>query len=116
MKFYNKCSENSRSQIVFRTDIFPKIAVGCPRESDSFALLPTTGTGNEKRRTLRKSSLYREDQLACLHCRFIPVVPVVPVVPAVLVAPVGPFVPVIPVVPTVQAPPVVQKLDSSIYG
>ena len=30
MKFYNKCSENSRSQIVFRTDIFPKIAVGCP--------------------------------------------------------------------------------------
>ena len=29
-KFYNKCSENSRSQIVFRTDIFPKIAVGCP--------------------------------------------------------------------------------------
>ena len=29
-KFYNKCSENSRSQIVFRTDIFPKIVVGCP--------------------------------------------------------------------------------------
>ena len=92
------------------------------RESESFALRPTTGTGNEKRRTLRKSSLYREDQLACLHCRFVPVVPVVPVVlvipvvPAVLVAPVGPFVPVIPVVPTVQAPPVVQKLDSSIYG
>ena len=25
-----KCSENSSSQIVFRTDIFPKIAVGCP--------------------------------------------------------------------------------------
>ena len=23
---------NSRSQIVFRTDIFPKIAVGCPWE------------------------------------------------------------------------------------
>ena len=29
-KFYNKCSENSRSEIVFRTDIFPKIVVGCP--------------------------------------------------------------------------------------
>ena len=29
-KFDNKCSENSRSQIVFRTDFFPKIDVGCP--------------------------------------------------------------------------------------
>ena len=29
-KFYNKFSENSSSQIVFRTDIFSKIAVGCP--------------------------------------------------------------------------------------
>ena len=29
-KFYNKCSKNSSSQIVSRTDIFPKIAVGCP--------------------------------------------------------------------------------------
>ena len=29
-RFYNKCSENSRYQIVFRTDIFPKIVVGCP--------------------------------------------------------------------------------------
>jgi len=27
--FYNKCFENSRSQIVFRTDILPKIVVGC---------------------------------------------------------------------------------------
>ena len=60
------------------------------RESESFALGPTTGTGNEKRRTLRKSSLYREYQLACLHCRLVPVVPlvpvasVIPVVPAVL--------------------------------
>ena len=26
----HKCSENSRSQIVLRTDIFPKIVVGCP--------------------------------------------------------------------------------------
>ena len=33
-KFYCKCSENSRSQIVFRTDIFPKIAVGCPCNND----------------------------------------------------------------------------------
>ena len=29
-KFDNKFSENSRSQIVFRTDFFPKIDVGCP--------------------------------------------------------------------------------------
>ena len=28
--FRNKCSENSRSQIVFRTDIFPKIDVWVP--------------------------------------------------------------------------------------
>ena len=29
-KFYNKCSENSRSQIVFRTDIFRKLTSGAP--------------------------------------------------------------------------------------
>ena len=29
-KFYNKCSKNSSSQIVFRTDNFPKIDVGYP--------------------------------------------------------------------------------------
>ena len=29
-KFYNKCSENSRSQIVFRTDIFQKSSLGAP--------------------------------------------------------------------------------------
>ena len=29
-KCYNKCFENSRSQIVFRTDIFRKMDVGCP--------------------------------------------------------------------------------------
>ena len=29
-KFYNKCSENSRSQIVFRTDIFRKMTLGVP--------------------------------------------------------------------------------------
>ena len=29
-KFYNKFSENSRSKIVFRTDILPKIVFGCP--------------------------------------------------------------------------------------
>ena len=31
-KFYNKCSENSRSQIVFRTDIFRKFTLGAPDE------------------------------------------------------------------------------------
>ena len=30
MKFYNKCSENSRSQIAFRTDIFQKLSLGAP--------------------------------------------------------------------------------------
>ena len=29
-KFYNKCSENSRCQIVFRTDIFKKLTLGVP--------------------------------------------------------------------------------------
>ena len=29
-KFYNKCSENSRSQIVFRTDIFRRLTLGAP--------------------------------------------------------------------------------------
>ena len=29
-KFYNKCSENSRSQIAFRTDIFRKLTLGAP--------------------------------------------------------------------------------------
>ena len=29
-KFYNKCSENSRSLIVFRTDIFRKLTLGAP--------------------------------------------------------------------------------------
>ena len=29
-KFYNKSSENSRSQIVFRTDIFRKLTLGAP--------------------------------------------------------------------------------------
>ena len=84
------------------------------RERELRAAPRTTRPGNEKRRTLRKSSLYREDQLACLHCRIVPVVPVASVIPAVLVVPVDPFVPVIPVVPIVQAA-VVQKLDSAIY-
>ena len=35
-KFYNKCSENSRSQIVFRTDIFQKLTLGAP---EKFSLL-----------------------------------------------------------------------------
>ena len=29
-EIYNKCSENSRSEIVFRTDIFLKLALGAP--------------------------------------------------------------------------------------
>ena len=32
-KFYNKCSENSRSQIVFRTYIFRKLMLGAPGRS-----------------------------------------------------------------------------------
>ena len=30
MKFYNKCSKNSRSQIASRTDIFRKLTLGAP--------------------------------------------------------------------------------------
>ena len=29
-KFNNKCSENSRSRIVFRTDNFQKLSLGAP--------------------------------------------------------------------------------------
>ena len=29
-KFYKKCSENSSSQIVFRTDIFQKLTLSAP--------------------------------------------------------------------------------------
>ena len=29
-KFYNKCSENSGSQIVFQIDIFQKLTLGAP--------------------------------------------------------------------------------------
>ena len=35
MKFYNKCSENSRSQIVFRTDIIRKLTLGAPESIQS---------------------------------------------------------------------------------
>ena len=42
-KFYNKCSENSRSQIVFQTDVFRKLTLGAPEEglsdSDTEALI-----------------------------------------------------------------------------
>ena len=31
-KFYKKCSENSTSQIVFRTDIFRKLTLDAPRD------------------------------------------------------------------------------------
>ena len=31
--FTKKCSENSRSQIVFRTDIFRKLTLGAPDEA-----------------------------------------------------------------------------------
>ena len=29
-RIYNKCSENSRSQIVFRRDLFQKLTLGTP--------------------------------------------------------------------------------------
>ena len=32
-EFYNRCSENSRSQIVFRTDILRKLTLGAPGKS-----------------------------------------------------------------------------------
>ena len=36
MKFYNECSENSRSQIVLRTDIFrKKLRLGAPESIQS---------------------------------------------------------------------------------
>ena len=31
-KFYNKCSENFRAQIVFRTDIYQKLKLAAPEK------------------------------------------------------------------------------------
>ena len=41
-KFYNKWSENSRSQIVFRTDIFRKLTLGAPVYLRDYNLLVLT--------------------------------------------------------------------------
>ena len=49
-KFYNKCSENSRSQVVFWTDIFAKNDVGAPgiiRDLRERIFGRSTSTGNE---------------------------------------------------------------------
>ena len=43
-KFYNKCSENSRSQIVFRTDIFRKLTLGAPADLISIVNNPAFET------------------------------------------------------------------------
>ena len=40
-KFDNKCSENSRSQIVFRTDIFQKLTLGAPDTTPTFFAVDT---------------------------------------------------------------------------
>ena len=42
--FYNKCSENSRSQMVFRTDIFQKLTLGAPVFLIRYHLVPQQGT------------------------------------------------------------------------
>ena len=44
-KFYNKCSENSRCQIVFRTDIFRKLSLGAP-ETTGPRTKPIKESGN----------------------------------------------------------------------
>ena len=46
--FYNKCSENSRSQIVFRTDIFRKLPLGAPVD------LAKPKTSRQKQNTSRQ--------------------------------------------------------------
>ena len=53
--FYNKCSENSRSKIVFRTDIFRKLTLGAPEhyrdgEYRNKSCLKGTG-GNDAEKT-----------------------------------------------------------------
>ena len=39
-KVYDKCSENSRSQIVSRTDIFRKLPLGAPDSHTDLQLIP----------------------------------------------------------------------------
>ena len=51
-KVYNKCSANSKSQIVFRTDVFRKLSLGAPD------LITTTVFFFNKRKTLNINVLY----------------------------------------------------------
>ena len=41
-KFYKKCSENSRFQIVFRTDIFQKLTLGAPDQIENEEAIKST--------------------------------------------------------------------------
>ena len=48
-KFYNKCFENSRSQIVFRTDIFRKLTLGA---ADNRPIYATNAHSDVRKRRL----------------------------------------------------------------
>ena len=47
--FYNKCSENDRSQIVFRTDIFRKLTLGAPDMWPAWFAVPLKSLSNSGR-------------------------------------------------------------------
>ena len=71
-RFYNKCSENSRSQIIFRTDIFRKLTLGAPAISGNllivgdfnFHLEDSNNTDATKLHNLLK---YFKSEATCCH-------------------------------------------------
>ena len=59
-KYYNKCSENSRSQIVFRTDTFQKLTLGAAEKCTEGVIseMTTTSMGIRKNATIIKKLAY----------------------------------------------------------
>ena len=67
-EIYNKFSENSRSQIVFRTDIFPKIAVGCPCSFPGNVLCTGVGWEDKGQVTLAFEDIRNVCKTSCTSC------------------------------------------------
>ena len=61
--FYKKCCENSRSQIVFRTDIFGKLTLGVPEQKN---VLVMGGGGGGGDLSLESITCALKSKLDCL--------------------------------------------------
>ena len=63
--FYNKCSENSRSQIVLRTDIFQKLSLGAPEQCLGLSKITTLVDNkvfDQRRRRKKRQKLEKARQ------------------------------------------------------